>query len=307
MFDDEGIRGVEVHAFHGGQGVGRGREVEGEFVGHGAFVLDHVLRGGRLGEGAQHDVVGHEVGVFHRLDGVDGYAVGSQPQGVLACPEVERRAYGVVGEGNHFTLLAEDEVLVDILQGVGVIGSRRDAPYGEASAAVGACHADEGLRHESRVGQVGMESYEDAFYRFQIGGVEHRARYLQRVYLLARGKGKGEIAQGVALVVVHYGVGEVDGVGRVRAECVEQFHHHPFAVGFNLRRFNLRRRHDDFLAGIFQLDEFVERKGNLLFLVVRGIKLGRALQQHGRVFVVWAAVGGAGAGTGVSRHGQHEA
>ena len=137
-------------------------------------------------------------------------------------------------EGYYFRGLAEEIVLIGILQGVDAVTARCHAAYGEVAPAVGAPHALERQGGEGRVGQVGMQSHEDALHRFEVGGVEHGSCHGHGVEAVAGGEREGEALQGVAFVVVLYGVGKVDGVGGGGLQRVLQCDDDALAVVLHL-------------------------------------------------------------------------
>ena len=65
MLHDKRIRGVEIHPFDARQRISRCREVERELMGHRTFLLHHILCRRLFGKRPEHDVVRHEVSVFH--------------------------------------------------------------------------------------------------------------------------------------------------------------------------------------------------------------------------------------------------
>ena len=89
MLHDKRIRGVEIHPFDARQRISRCREVERELMGHRTFLLHHILCRRLFGKRPEHNVVRHEMRVFHGLYRVYGYAVCSQPQRVLTGTEVK--------------------------------------------------------------------------------------------------------------------------------------------------------------------------------------------------------------------------
>ena len=188
-----------------------------------------------------------------------------------------------------------------------MIHPRCYAPDGETSTAVSTSHADEGLGSESRIGQIGMQAHKNTLDRFQVGSVKHRARHLKRINGLAGGKGKSKVAQRIAFIVVHNRIREVYCIGRIGTQRVQQFHLHTFAARLHLRRLNLRRGDDNLLIGILQLHELIKRERDFLLLVVCGIQLRRAFQQHGRIFIIRSTVRCADAGTGINHQGKQDA
>ena len=217
----------------------------------------------------------------------------------------------VVAIGYHLALLAEAVVSVGILQRHNAVFARGDAPHDEASSAVGARYAEQRCREE-RVYEVALvvlrtqrprspvdgeviveriESHKYSLYGFEVLGVHHIARYLQRVDMVARGEAVGEVAERVVLVVVGDGVGEVHGVCGVLLERVLQLHHYLLSCAFYFGCLQLRRRHHDFLRRVVHLDELVEVDLYLLRLDVHSLVGRRTGDDARRCLVVPSAVG----------------
>ena len=150
------------------------------------------------------------------------------------------------------------------------------------------------------------EAYEYALDGLQIRRIEHISRHFHRVDVLTCGEGEGVVAHRIAFVVVHDGIGEVDGVGGVGLQCVEEVDAHLLAYGADVGRFGLGRRHDDLLAGVLDLDIFIELDGNLLPVGIGGLIAGCAGDDPWRRLVVGTAVGRADVSTGHGKQHQEE-
>ena len=133
-------------------------------------------------ESQQYEVVGDVAGVVHLPDAVVAHRVA--PHGVG--PYGGKTAgYDLFAQkGKHFAC-GEAEVAVHVLEGEDAVGARRHAFDAETAAAVGLCHAVKGLFREGRVGGVGVQAYQNAFYRFQIFGGQHVAGHLHCVEAFA--------------------------------------------------------------------------------------------------------------------------
>lgn len=92
----------------------------------------------------------------------------------------------------------------------------------EMSSGVSLRHTQHRLLLEGGVGEVAVESHEDTFHRLEILGTDDIARHLKGIDMIPRGEGVGVVAKGVALIVVTDGTGEVDGIGRVSLERVDE-------------------------------------------------------------------------------------
>ena len=86
-------------------------------------------------------------------------------------------------ESNHLALLIKSKVLVGIHQTVDTILTGSYTPDRETATAVCTCHTVERQFIESRIVQVGMQSDEHTFNRFQIRSIEHCSRHLHRIDL----------------------------------------------------------------------------------------------------------------------------
>ena len=111
--DKERILLIEVQSANDRQLIVAITEVECEAVGLFSLRLDEETVGLRLRKGAEHDVVGQEMGVGHTQDIVDMKRVA--PYGVLPRVGFRRRNDDAVVESNHLALLAELVVAVGIL------------------------------------------------------------------------------------------------------------------------------------------------------------------------------------------------
>ena len=302
--DDEGAVGVEVQALDLRQQRVAVGEVHRELIGLQSLRLQQTAVGLGLGEGQQRDLVGQEVGIGHFPEGIDVERVA--PDGIRPRVRLRRRLEGLVAEGEHLTLLTEAEVAVHILQSVGPIGAWGDTLHHEVAAAVCPRHTQQGLGLEGGVGQIVVESHEDALDWLQVAGIEHIARHLERVDPLTCGEGEGIVAHRITLVVVADGIAEVHGIGCVLLQRVLQFHHDLLACALDLRHLQLRGRDDDLVGGILYLDELIEVDGDLLGLHVGSPVLRCTADDFWRVVVVPTAIGLAHAGTTENKRGQED-
>ena len=166
------------------------------------------------------------------------------------------------------------------------------------AAAVGTRDTQHGLFQESRVVLVAVKAHENALDGFQVLGIKHVARHFERVDMVAGGEAVGIVSQRVSLVVVGDGIREVDGVSGVRLQLVLQAYCDLLPGGLDFRCFQLRRRHDNLLRGVLQLDELVEVDAHLPAVHI-GSTLGRRCPEHsGGCLVVPAAIGLSHLGTG---------
>ena len=259
---DERVFGVKVEAFDLRNLFAAITEKQRKVVWIFSFGLDEVSVRLYFRKGPERDVIGQKVRVLHLIDGFDMQRVG--PKGVL--PHVWFRGCRdeFVREGHLLTLLVEDIVTVGILQSKHSVASVGDTADGEASSAVGSRHAQHGLFAEDAVTLVGIQPHEDALDGLKVLGFKHISAYLHGVYLIACGETVSVIAQWVALVVVRDGITEVDGIGGIGLQTVFQFHENSLSLRFNLRRFQLWRRHYYFLGGILQFDKLIEIDVNFL-------------------------------------------
>ena len=227
-FHKKSLTGIEVDALYLRQLFIAIGEVEGHFLGVFPFCLEEMAFGELCGEGGQCDIVGQEVGIAGLLDIV--YMQRVAPDGVLSDVGFRRRYDDIMAEGQFFRFLRVEIVAVHVVEGIGSVLSRCHAFDDEMSAAVGSRHPEHRLFLEGTVGQVAVESYEDAFDGFQIFGLEHIASHLHGVDVLSGREAVGVVAQRVALVVVGDGVGEIDGVGGIGFERVVELYGDAFAL-----------------------------------------------------------------------------
>ena len=164
---------------------------------------------------------------------------GVTPDGVLSDIGFARRYDDVVVEGQFLALLFERVVAVGILQRKDAVLSLGQAFDGKMSLAVGARHPKERLRLKGAVGQIVIQSHENAFDRLHVRCLDNVSGDFQGVNLSARGETVGKISQRVSLVVVTDGVAEIDGVGGVGLERVLQFHDDALACRLDFRHFHL--------------------------------------------------------------------
>ena len=161
----------------------------------------------------------------------------------------------------------------------------------KSSAAVGARDALQRLTGEDGVGEIAVESHQDAFYWFQVLGIKHISRHLHGVYLLAGREAVGIVAQGIALVVVGDGVAEVDGIGGIGLERVFQLDDDALSGRLDFGHLYLRWRHHHVLRGILDLDKLVEVDDHLARSDVCRLVGRRGTHHSRRLFVVPSAVG----------------
>lgn len=106
-----------------------------------------------------------------------------------------------------------------------------------------------------------------------------------------------EIEQFVFLVVVGDGITTVDGVGRVGFHRIVQGDGDNASQGRYLRHLGLWRRDDDFLVGVFDLDDFVEFERDFVLVVMECPHRRVALLQYRRGLVFGASAGTSHVGT----------
>ena len=263
---EEGVVGVEVKSCYPWQRVVAVAVEQREMVGVGAVALHEIPVGQDLVEGAQADVIGKEVGVARHVDG--GYVQRVGPDGVLPRVGLERRLHDVVVESQHLALLVEHVVAIGVLQGIHAVFARRNALYGEVSARVGSRHPHHRLLLECRVAEVVVESHQDAFHGFQVFCPDYISRHLQGVDMVARGEGVSVVAERVSLVVVAYGVGEVDGVSGVWLQRVYKLHAYALALALYLWSLELRWRHHHVFRGVVYLYILIKIDEHLFLLHV---------------------------------------
>ena len=185
-----------------------------------------------------------------------------------------------------------------VVEGAGKVTACLDALNAELTGTVGTRHTTEHPFPEDRVGEDGVrgiESDEHAFHGLQVFGIEHRASHFHRVYLGAGAEGVGVVAHRIAFVVVGDGIAEVDGIGGVCLQGVEECYLHALAVGTDIGGFQLWGRDDDFVVSVLELDKFIEANPHLACRDVHGA-VGRITSQHlRRYLVVDAAIGSADA------------
>ena len=286
---DESIISVKVQTLDLWQIGMAVTEEHRELLGIHTLGLNEIAVGKRMGKGHQGDVVGQEMSVGHLQQLID--VQGVAPYGIHTDIGLRTRRKRLVVEGYHLTLLGKTEVVVHILQGVGTIGSRSDTLDHEMSTTVCTRYTKHGLGLESRIGKILVKTHRDTLDGFQIAGVEHIARNLQGINLVARRETISKRAHGVTLVVVADGIAEVDGVGSVGFQRVLQLHDHLLSRSLDLRHLQLWRRDDHFVGGILEFDIFVEEDGDLLGRHVHRL-IGRRTAHHlWRVVVIPATIG----------------
>ena len=132
-------------------------------------------------------------------------------------------------ESNHLTLLIKREVLVGIHQAVDTVLAGSYATNREAPATVRTRHTVERQFVKSRIVQVGMQSDQDTFDRFQIGCIQYRSGHFHRINLCTGREGKREVTQRITLIVIDNGVREINGISSVRLQRVKQIHLYPLS------------------------------------------------------------------------------
>ena len=111
-----------------------------------------------------------------------------------------------------------------------MIASGTDTPDRELTAAVGATHTLERQRSENGIGQIGVQTYQNTFHRFQIGSVENGSGHGHGIEDIAGGKSKGEVGQRIALVIVLNSIGKVNGLGSIGTHGILQSDSHFLSV-----------------------------------------------------------------------------
>ena len=295
-FRDESIPGIEIEALYLRQVGIAIAEKECEVIGFLAFSLQEEAVGLRGSKGVQHHIVRKEMCIRRLHDVLDMQRIG--PERVLPYVRFPGRHDDFGREGDPFTLLVVHVIAVSILQRIDTVVSLSNTPYDEVAAAVGTRDTQHGLFQESRVVLVAVKAHENALDGFQVLGIKHIARHFERVDMVAGGEAVGIVSQRVSLVVVGDGIREVDGVSGVRLQLVLQAYCNLLPGGLDFRCFQLRRRHDDLLRGVLQLDELVEVDAHLPAVHI-GSTLGRRCPEHsGWCLVVPAAIGLSHLGTG---------
>ena len=243
-------------------------------------------------ERAQHYVVGHIVRVCHCFYRV--YEYGVHPSGILPRGRFARRYDNVFGKSDVFAFLFEYEVVFRVVESVYPVFARRQSFYHEFSAAVGAADVFERCGGECRVFKVGVQAYEDSFYRFEVGGVEHFARHFHGVDVFSCREYERIAFHRVAFVVVFDSVGEVDCVCRVCPQRVAQFDKYLASRGAYFGLFELWGRDYHFFGSVVEAYVFVEHERDALLDVVYRVFGRCGAYYYRRGFVVGAAVGTSG-------------
>ena len=212
------------------------------------------------------------------------------PKSVLANISLERRNDGVGRESEHLSLLVEEIVAIHILQSVDTIAARSNTLDDEMTLAICARHTKHRLGGESAVGKVGIKTHEDALDRFEIVGSKHGACYFQGVDDIARREAISVVAHRVALVVVGNGIREVDGVGGVCLQRVEERDGDAFALRLDFRSLYLRWRHHDLFGRVVDLNKFVEIDVHLFGVDISSLLAWRSTNNPWRSFIIPSSV-----------------
>lgn len=117
--------------------------------------------------------------------------------------------------------------------------------------------------------------------------------------MVACGEDIGVVAHRIVLVVVLYGIGEVDGVGGVCLQGVAEGDTYGLSHGLYVRLLYLRRAEDKVLGSVFQLNELIEIQGYAFLCDTCGALLWHGSHHAWRHFVVPSAVRRAHAGAAV--------
>ena len=145
---------------------------------------------------------------------------------------------------------------------------------------------------------VGIQAHQDALDRLQILGFEHTSRHLHGINHLARGETVGIVSHRIALVVIADGIREVDGIGGVGLEGIDERNGDSLSASLDFRHFQLWRRHHHLLRRIIQLDELIEVDIDFLLIHFRGTVARRGSYHLGRSLVKPSAIGLSHLGTG---------
>ena len=174
------------------------------------------------------------------------------------------------------------------------------------SARVGTGHAQHRFLYEARVFHLAVESDEYSLYGFEIVCLHHVSRHLERIDVVAGREAVGVITQGVALVVVAYGVREVDGVGGVGFQRVLQLYLYLLAGRLYFGLLQLWGRHYYLLCGILKLYELVEVDVHLICRHVH-TTIGRRCTNHTwRCLVIPSAIWATHTGTRSEKEQEHK-
>ena len=159
-FNDESVITVEVESMDDGQLLIAIAEEHLYAVGILALRLQQVAVSQRFLERRQHDIVRIIVHIVYLRDAIN--MQGITPDGVLTHIGFDVWLIRVVRIGYHLTLLRELIVSVSILQGIDAVFAFSNTPDNKMSVAIRARHTQQWLGAEGRVGQVIIQTYEDA-------------------------------------------------------------------------------------------------------------------------------------------------
>ena len=183
---EEGVVAVKVETLNFGQCAIAITEIKTYAVGLFALTLDEEAVGKRLGEGAQHQLVGHKALIFHLFNVFDVQRVG--PQRVLSHGRGDVGADGVGREGYLLAFLREAVVAIGICQRHHTIGAGCHTTNDEVSTTVGTCHTQQRRGKKRAIVKLrgAIQTHQYTLYRFQVFGQHHVALYLQGVDVVAR-------------------------------------------------------------------------------------------------------------------------
>ena len=283
---------IEVQTFDDGQRVGRSCEVEPYDIGVRTFALEQVLVLAFLKERIEHQVIRKVMDVWNDTNGVVVRRIA--PNGIHAHIPFTSSCEGIGQKGNTFAFLRKEEVAILIFESESTILARLYALDAELARTICARDTSERLMPhngvvEERVYRIKTD--ENAFYRLQVRCIEHSSRHFHCVNLFARTEAVSVVSHRIAFVVVDDSVAKIDGIGRACLQTVIKCHLHALAVSADVGRLNLRRRNNDLLVSILELDVFVEANLYLALSVVRCTIRRIARHDLRRYLVVNAAVG----------------
>ena len=213
------------------------------------------------------------------------------PKRVLACRHCKSRYKDRIQECDIFAGLIKLIIPVYIIQGINAILARLDVTNGKLPFVVRTRCAVERECAKGRISQVAMQTNGDAGHRLQILCIQDRSGYLQRVDNITCREGECKVFQDILFVVVGNRVGEINRIGHVLFQRIQQLNLYLFSCATNNRHFALWRCDNHILRRIVQLNQLIKQNLHLLSFVVGTVGNRYTAYELRGKFIIRAAVG----------------
>ena len=135
-----------------------------------------------------------------------------------------------------------------------------------------------------------MQTDRNTGHRFEVLCIQQDSRHLERIDHVSGRESEREVLEHVLLVIVRYGIGEVDRIGCIGFQRIFQLDHRLLAGRTNNRQLHLGRSDNHILRRLLDLDQLVEQDLDLFTCIINLVRNRRTAYELGRHLIVRPSV-----------------